>query len=203
VVCVLSVRVSAAERLTMASGTDHSIGEAVAARIERRWATLSIVIVGVLVGMAAFIGIHQATMPQGRVETADPETLHLSGEFVESNLGSAIEADGSVVVRAIGQQYSFTPQCVVVPADTPVTFRATSADVVHGLLIEGTNINTMLVPGYVSVLPIRFKAPGDHVMPCQEFCGIGHQGMWGKVKVVDKTAFLNMTAAKRRLTCVD
>ncbi len=187
----------------MASGTDHSIGEAVAARIERRWATLSIVIVGVLVGMAAFIGIHQATMPQGRVETADPEKLHRSGEFVESNLGSAIEADGSVVVRAIGQQYSFTPQCVVVPADTPVTFRATSADVVHGLLIEGTNINTMLVPGYVSVLPIRFKAPGDHVMPCQEFCGIGHQGMWGKVKVVDKTAFLNMTAAKRRLTCVD
>jgi cytochrome c oxidase subunit II len=41
------------------------------------------------------------------------------------------------------------------------------------------------------------------VMPCQEFCGVGHQGMWGKVKVVDKTAFLNMTAAKRRLTCVD
>ena len=182
---------------------DHAIGEAVAAQIERRWATLSIVIVGVLVGMATFIGIHQATMPQGHVETADPKTLHLSGEFIESNLGSAIELDGSVTVRAIGQQYSFTPQCVVVPADTPVTFRATSADVVHGLLIEGTNINTMLVPGYVSVLPIRFKGQGDHVMPCQEFCGIGHQGMWGKVKVVDKTAFRNLIAAKRRLTCVD
>ena len=40
-------------------------------------------------------------------------------------------------------------------------------------------------------------------MPCQEFCGIGHQGMWGKVKVVDKTAFLKMAAAKRRLTCVE
>jgi cytochrome c oxidase subunit 2 len=187
----------------MAVETDHGIGEAVAARIERRWATLSIVIVGVLVGMATFIGIHQATMPQGRVETADPGALHLSGEFIESNLGSAVEADGSVTVRAIGQQYSFTPQCVVVPLETPINFRATSADVVHGLLIEGTNINTMLVPGYVSVLPIRFKALGEHVMPCQEFCGIGHQGMWGKVKVVDKTEFLNRTAAKRRLTCVD
>ena len=187
----------------MTSETDHSLGETVAARIERRWATLSIVIVGVLVGMAAFIGIHQATMPQGHVETADPKTLHLSGEFIESNLGSAIEADGSVTVRAIGQQYSFTPQCVVVPAETPVNFRATSADVVHGFLIEGTNINTMLVPGYVSALPIRFKAAGEHVMPCQEFCGNGHQGMWGKVKVVDKAAFLNMTAAKRRLSCVD
>jgi cytochrome c oxidase subunit II len=185
------------------SETDHSLAEAVAARTERRWASLSIVIVGVMVGMAAFIGIHQATMPQGYVETADPRTLHLSGEFIESNLGSAIEADGSVTVRAIGQQYSFTPQCVVVPAETPVNIRATSADVVHGLLIENTNINTMLVPGYVSALPIRFNAPGEHVMPCQEFCGIGHQGMWGKVKVVDKPAFLNMIAAKRRLSCVD
>jgi cytochrome c oxidase subunit 2 len=156
-----------------------------------------------MAGLAAFAGIHRATMPQPRVETTDPSRLHLTGEFVESNLGSEIEADGSVTVRAIGQQYSFTPQCVVVPADTPITFRATSADVVHGLLIEGTNINTMLVPGYVSALPIRFKTPGDHVMPCQEFCGIGHQGMWGKVKVVDKTAFRNMAAAKRRLTCVD
>jgi cytochrome c oxidase subunit II len=187
----------------MTTGTDHSIGETVAARVERRWATLSIVIVGVLVGMAAFIGIHQATMPQGHVETADPRTLHLSGEFIESNLGSTVEADGSVTVRAIGQQYSFTPQCVVLPSETPITFRATSADVVHGLLIEGTNINTMLVPGFVSVLPLRFTTAGEHVMPCQEFCGVGHQGMWGKVKVVDKTAFLNMVAARRRLTCVD
>ena len=187
----------------MSSETDHHVGEAVAARIERRWATLSIVIVGVLVGMATFIGIHQVTMPQGRVELANPKTLHLTGEFVESNLGTAVEADGSVVVRAIGQQYSFTPQCIVVPADTPVTLRATSADVVHGLLIERTNINLMLVPGYVSELPVRFSTPGEHVMPCQEFCGIGHQGMWGRVKVVEKSAFSGMMASRRRISCVD
>jgi cytochrome c oxidase subunit 2 len=187
----------------MTAETDHSSSETVSARIERRWATVSIVIVGVLVGMAAVIGIHQATMPQGHVETADPRTLHLSGEFVESNLGSEVQSDGSVIVRAIGQQYSFTPQCLVVPAETPITLRATSADVVHGLLIEGTNINTMMVPGYVSELPIQFKAAGEHVMPCQEFCGVGHQGMWARVKVVDKTAFLNMMAGRRRLTCVD
>jgi cytochrome c oxidase subunit II len=91
----------------------------------------------------------------------------------------------------------------VVPAETPITLRTTSADVVHGLIIEGTNINTMLVPGYVSELPVRFKSAGEHVMPCQEFCGIGHQGMWGKVRVVDKAAFAGMTASRRRLTCVD
>ena len=186
----------------MSTGQAHGSVE-VAARVERRWATIAVIIIVGMALLAAFAGIHRATMPQPRVETTDPSRIHLSGEFVESNLGSEMLADGSVTVRAIGQQYSFTPQCIVVPAETPITFRATSADVVHGFLIEGTNINTMLVPGYVTDLPVRFKAPGDHVMPCQEFCGIGHQGMWGKVKVVDKAAFRDMAAAKRRLTCVD
>jgi cytochrome c oxidase subunit 2 len=107
-------------------------GEHVAARIERRWASLAVVIVVFLIAMAAAAGIHQATMPQAQVELADPRTLHVSGEFIESNLGTELEPDGSVMVRAIGQQYSFTPQCIVVPTDTDVKFRATSADVVHG-----------------------------------------------------------------------
>ena len=171
--------------------------------MERRWATVSIAIIVLLAGMAAFAGIHQATMPQARVETVDPSTLHLGGEFVESNLGSAVEPDGSVTVRAIGQQYSFTPPCMLVPTDTPITFRATSADVVHGFLIARTNINTMLVPGYVSVQHARFDKPGEHLMPCHEFCGVGHEGMWAKVKVIDKAEFMGMAADRRRLSCVE
>jgi cytochrome c oxidase subunit 2 len=185
------------------SGPDHHTASAgIAARVERNWATVSIFVVVFLAAMAAFAGIHQATMPQGRVETTNPTTLHLSGEFVETNLGSAIEPDGSVTVRALGQQYSFTPSCILVPADTPLTFRATSADVVHGFLIQQSNINTMLVPGYVSVQPARFKEPGEHLMPCQEFCSVGHEGMWAKVKVIDKAEFMKMASSERRLSCV-
>src|SRR3954469_9518452 len=146
----------------MIGSQGHDLGaEALAARVERRWATVSVAIIVLLAGMAAFAGIHQATMPQARVGRADPSTLHLAGEFVESNLGSAVEPDGSVTVRAIGQQYSFTPQCMLVPADTPVVFRATSPDVVHGFLIQNTNVNTMLVPGYVSEIPAKFGRPGE------------------------------------------
>ncbi len=92
----------------MTAETDHGPSEAVAARIERRWATVSIVIIGVLVGMAAVRRHPPGHDAAGHVETADPRTLHLSGEFIESNLGSEIQSDGSVIVRAIGQQYSFT-----------------------------------------------------------------------------------------------
>jgi cytochrome c oxidase subunit 2 len=175
----------------------------VAARVERRWATMSVIIVLVLATAAALIGLGHATMPQGRVEVVDAARLHLSGEFVESNLGSAVEPDGSVTVRAIGQQYSFLPDCLLVPTDTPITFRATSPDVIHGFLIVGTNINTMLVPGYVANVRTRFSTPGEHLMPCHEFCGVGHEGMWARVKVIDKAEFTKLSAGKRRVSCVD
>jgi cytochrome c oxidase subunit II len=186
-----------------ASGLHDSPGARLAARVERRWATISALVMALFIAVAAFAGIHQATMPQARVETVSPARIHLGGEFVESNLGSAIEPDGSITVRAIGQQYSFTPECMLVPADTPITFRATTPDVVHGFLIEGTNVNTMLVPGYVSAIHARFDSVGERLMPCQEFCGVGHEGMWAKVKVIDKAAFLNMADTKPRLSCVE
>jgi cytochrome c oxidase subunit 2 len=181
---------------------DSHHGAEIAARTERRWATVSVIIVVVLAVMAAFAGIHRATMPQARVEITDPSRLHLSGEFAESNLGSVLEANGAVTVRAIGQQYSFTPACLLVPAETPITLRATSADVVHGILIQGTNINTMLVPGFVSEQLMRFEKTGDYLMPCQEFCSFGHEGMWGKVKVIDKADFANRAKGGGRLSCV-
>lgn len=177
-------------------------GADTAARVERRWGAVSVALIAMLVVMAAYAGVHQAVMPQARVETADPRTLHIAGEFIESNLGSAVEPDGSVTVRAIGQQYSFTPQCIIVPTDTPITFRATSADVVHGFLIQGSNVNTMLVPGYISAVSTQFSAPSNRAMPCHEFCGSGHEGMWGRVRVIEKAAFQKLATNQRRLTCV-
>ena len=180
---------------------DHH-GATVAERTEKRWATISVTIIVVLALLAAFAGIHKATMPQARVETIDPTRLHISGEFVESNLGSVLEQNGAVWVGAIGQQYSFTPACILVPAQTPITLRATSADVVHGILIQATNVNTMLVPGYVSEQFMRFEKTGDYLMPCQEFCSFGHEGMWGKVRVIDKADFASRAKNGGRLSCV-
>ena len=172
-------------------------------RVEHGWAAVAVAILGVLVVIATFAALHLGAMPQSRVETADPSTLHLAGEFIDSNLGSALEPDGTVTVRAIGQQYSFTPSCILVPTDTTVTFRATSEDVVHGFLIDGTNINLMLVPGYISSLGARFDTPGERLMPCHEFCSVGHEGMWGRIKIIDKAAFARMATDRRRLNCVE
>jgi cytochrome c oxidase subunit 2 len=181
----------------------NSASHDVAERVEKRWAMVVVAIILVLIAMTIYTGLHWAMMPPSRVEAIRPETLHVSGEFVESNLGSATEPDGSVTVRIVAQQYSFTPQCLLVPANTPITFRATSSDVVHGFLITNTNINSMLEPGYVATFKTTFDKPGDHLMPCHEYCGVGHQGMWAHVRVVDKASFAQMAAASSgRLSCV-
>jgi cytochrome c oxidase subunit 2 len=46
-------------------------------------------------------------------------------------------------------------------------------------------------------------APGERLIPCHEFCGMGHEGMWGRIKIVDKVAFARMASDRRRLSCVE
>jgi cytochrome c oxidase subunit II len=177
------------------------MGEDAATVAERRWAIVSVALIVFMLAVIAFTGIHWASMPPSGIEPIDPTTLHVSGEFIEENLGANIRADGSVVVRLIGQQYSFNPQCVVVPARTKVTFRGTSADVVHGFLVTGTNANAMLVPGYITTFTAEFSHVGEHLMPCHEFCGTGHAAMWARIQVVPLEQFKRLMAGNHRSRC--
>jgi cytochrome c oxidase subunit 2 len=168
---------------------------------ERRWALVVAAVVAVVFGVIIYTGLHWTAAPPSHVEAIDASLLHVSGEFMEANLGTAMAADGSAMVRLIAQQYSFVPQCIVVPADTPIVFRITSPDVLHGFLITGTNVNSMVVPGYVSEVRTRFDKPGDHLMPCHEYCSVGHAGMWARVKVLDRLDFARLYGGQARASC--
>jgi cytochrome c oxidase subunit 2 len=61
----------------------------------------------------------------------------------------------------------------------------------------------MLIPGYISLQKARFETPGEYLMPCQEFCSFGHEGMWGRVRVVSKEEFATGAKSARRLTCAE
>ena len=171
--------------------------EAAIARTEKRWLVIILGIFAVMLIVIVATGIAHALHPPSNVETTDPVRLHLQGEFAESNLGTALEPDGSVIVRLIAQQYSFVPNCVLVPAGTPVKIRLTSPDTIHGFLLGGTNVNTMVVPGFVSEVRTSFTIPGDYRMPCHEFCGVGHQGMWARVTVAAQEQFSRLTPLER------
>jgi cytochrome c oxidase subunit II len=175
--------------------------ESIAARYEKRWALAMGAFILLLLAMIVFTGVHFASMPPSRVETIDATTLHLKGEFVEGNLGTYVTADGKVLAHLLAEQYSFRPSCLLLPADVPVTFRATSADVVHGFDVIGTNVNTMLVPGYISTFVTSFHQLGEHAMPCHEFCGMGHEAMWARVMVVPQAQFDRLARTNPRPVC--
>jgi cytochrome c oxidase subunit 2 len=180
---------------------DHD-SAAVAIAAERRWVIVVGIIIAIIVLMMVVTGLHWAAMPPSRVETVDVKTLHVRGEFIESNLGTALDPDGKVTVRLIAQQYSFVPQCIVVPAGVPVTFRGTAADAIHGFVVGTTNANTMLIPGFVSTFTTTFKKTGEMLMPCHEYCGTGHEAMWARVRVLPRDEFTLKALREKRMSCV-
>lgn len=188
--------------MSTAPANDARGAEAVAAAAEKRWAIIVAIIIAVLIAMMIVTGVHWAAMPPSRVETVDVNTLHIKGEFVESNLGTALDRDGNVIVRVLAQQYSFQPQCLVVPVGMPVTFRGTSSDAIHGFSVGSSNANTMLIPGFVATFTTTFPRVGEHLMPCHEYCGTGHEAMWARVQVITQPEFLARTRNEGRLSCV-
>ena len=176
---------------------DGIIPEEEISRTENRWLIIVLGMLGVMMGVIVATGIADSLHPPSNVETIDPTTLHLGGEFAQSNLGTAAEPDGSVTVRMVALQYSFVPICARVPADTPVKFRISSTDVIHGFLLPNTNVNTMVVPGYVAEVRTTFSRPGVYNMPCNEYCGYGHHGMWARVEVVPRNQFPHLSPIER------
>jgi len=119
----------------------------------------------------------------------DPLSLQLAGEFVENNLGTEQELDGSVTVRMIAEQYLFIPHCILVPAGVPVHLRITSADAVHSLAFDGTDYVVKVLPGTISEAQLQFSRVGDYKTACREFCGAGHYAMRSELKVVPREQF--------------
>src|SRR5829696_4676234 len=158
-------------------------------RSELMWTAVVTGVVTVIMLAIIYAGLVHHINPPSNIETIDPKTLHLSGEFTEGNLGTRVEPNGQITSRIVATQFAFQPQCIVLPANKRVTLRFASPDVIHGILVTGTNVNTMVVPGYVSQVHTEFTKTGDLLMPCHEYCGLGHSQMWATVRVVPESEF--------------
>lgn len=148
---------------------------------ERIWMWAAAVLIVVFLGaMFLTAGLH-ALQPPSHVETVDPMALSNYPEF--ANPGVTTRTDGSIVVSVVAQTFAFSPDPIVIPAKRAVTFRLTSPDVMHGFQVVGTNANAMVIPGYISQFTVTFDKPGEYLIACDEYCGISHHNMVGKLVV--------------------
>ena len=168
-------------------------------RSELRWAAVSVGVVSVIMLAIIYAGLVHHINPPSNIELIEPKTLHLTGEFTEGNLGTRVSADGQITSRIVATQFTFLPRCIILPANRRVTLRFATPDVIHGILVTGTNVNTMIVPGYVSQVHTVFTSTGELLMPCHEYCGLGHSEMSAKVRVVPADHF--KPDAEGRVSC--
>jgi cytochrome c oxidase subunit 2 len=86
----------------------------------------------------------------------------------------------------LAQVWAFLPNRITVPEGSSITFYVTSKDVQHGFIIADTNINMMIIPGQVSTLTATFDKAGEYNFICNEYCGVGHQTMFGTIIVEEE-----------------
>jgi cytochrome c oxidase subunit 2 len=150
-------------------------------RYERYWMWAATGMLALFLGAIVVTAVAGSAHPPSHVETIDPDTVRVAGEFATP--GVTTRADGGVTVVVRAEFYIFRPEVIRVRAGRPVTFRITSADVLHGFQIAGTNVNLTVAPGYVSEVTTTFHTPGEYLVVCNEYCGLAHHLMQGKLIV--------------------
>lgn len=61
-----------------------------------------------------------------------------------------------------------------------------SMEWLHGFSLQPVNINVQIHPGYETVMTVTPNAAGEYGLVCNEYCGIGHHTMLGKMYVVER-----------------
>ncbi len=69
--------------------------------------------------------------------------------------------------------------------DQSYRLHISSMDWQHGFSLQPVNINLQIHPGYEMVLTATPDKAGEYGVVCNEFCGIGHHTMIGKIYVVE------------------
>jgi cytochrome c oxidase subunit 2 len=154
---------------------------------EKIWMWGVAVMLAVFFASTAAAAFGGAVHPPSHIETIDPAKVMSDPRL--KPLGVTATPDGHLHARIIGMTFAWLPAAMTLPAETPVTFHISAADVVHGFEIVRTNGQSMVIPGYISQFTTQFKEPGEYLIVCNEYCGIGHHMMAAKLTVVSKSAW--------------
>ena len=127
-----------------------------------------------------YAGLHRNSHPCFH----DPGPLHSLTDLQRALLPpNDLTLHAGVVYPADLTDPSMIEEAIEVPAGSTVDFVITSRDVVHGFHIDETRVNGMVLPGQITRLSHTFEEPGEHLIVCHEYCGVGHQNMYATLEV--------------------
>jgi cytochrome c oxidase subunit 2 len=160
-------------------------------RFEQLWLVASVALIVGFIATVAYGAVGPGVaMVDDSGGTVDATAIGNGDYASQENFrepGVYAAGDDRYEVYVVARQFLFEPgtsQPIRLPAGSTVTFYVTSPDVVHGFELSGTNLNTMVVPGQVAEVTVRFEEAREYGLLCHEYCGAGHHTMAGQVVVV-------------------
>ena len=97
--------------------------------------------------------------------------------------GYLMAADKEKVIQITAKKFEYSPKDIKVKKDVPVVLEFTSMDRLHGFNCPGLGIRSDIVPGKTTQLRFTPNKAGTFPFHCDNFCGIGHEGMTGTITV--------------------
>jgi len=156
---------------------------------EKIWVTIALIwciIITVAMPWWHIVGNQNASQEYYHISPGDFDRL--TDEFIEK-YKTGEEAGVPVVtpppntdIFLRGQQWSWDPVLKLKKGET-YRLHLSSSDVLHSMSIHPINMNFEAVPGWDSVLTLTPTTSGEFRIICNEFCGIGHHAMIGKIYV--------------------
>ena len=92
--------------------------------------------------------------------------------------------EAGVEVYMLSRLWEFWPILELKKGQT-YRLHLSSMDWQHGFSLQPTNINIQIHPGLEHVVTVTPTESGVFSVVCNEFCGIGHHTMVGRIHVVD------------------
>src|SRR3990172_6559613 len=117
-------------------------------------------------------------------------TLAVTGVALVGRPSSAASWGGAArSVRVEASTFAFAPATIEVDPGDRVTIELASADVVHGLHIEGYDVNLTADPGQPASATFVADRPGTYRIRCSVPCGPLHPFMSGRLRVGPPSTF--------------
>ena len=150
-------------------------------RYEKLWLIIGSLILLVFLAILAIQTFYLEMGPPSHAEVIDPQTVKESEIFADAGLKEI--GDNEYEIAIVAEMFSFQPGDLEIPAGATVHFTLASPDVTHGFKITDTNVNVMVVPGHISKVSHTFDQPGEYLILCNEYCGLGHEYMANTITV--------------------
>jgi cytochrome c oxidase subunit 2 len=183
-------------------------------RLEITW-TVATAIILLFVGFASYQvlgnvaigGVTAATVDDPEVAQQNAEVTHYDGKGAYMPAASDLPGEGDPVqVEVVAKKYFWTYNyttdggqvsttgTMVIPENRPVVMHVTSTDWLHAVHVPKLGLKQDAFPGHYNTIATAVTLPEgqdeqSYQLYCAEYCGSGHSGMLGKVRVVSEEQY--------------